>query len=249
MQGTRHSPEPPALPPRRSSPATTSLAAPSPRPLPRPPPSPPPRPPQRSSSLRSPTKNAMDRKKDLDGKSELINNVKKFLDQTSDKQNRIAKEKIELYQRKKTPGDGYEKKEIIPSHITFCYMCNYYKSKIHFCSAVKKYVNIDERNCVVIKGNTQSSIEGYEEMRTAGWRTKTFATRQEMKQWMRNRVTFLSVWDPLIKENFITSVYDFKKYGEITSVEKAKKKLEKEKNPAGHVCQKFRVSKLCFRMC
>ena len=78
MQGTRHSPEPPALPPRRSSTATTSLAAPSPRPLPRPPPSPPPRPPQRSSSLKSSTKNAMDRKKDLDEKSELIKNVKKF---------------------------------------------------------------------------------------------------------------------------------------------------------------------------
>ena len=56
----RHSPEPPALPPRRSS---TSLATPWPRPLPRPPPSPPPRPPQRSSSLKSSTQNAVDRKK------------------------------------------------------------------------------------------------------------------------------------------------------------------------------------------
>ena len=96
MQGTRHSPEPPALPPRRSS---TSLATPWPRPLPRPPVSPTPRPPQRSSSLKS-SKNAMDRKKDLDGKSELIKNVTKFLDQKSEEQNRIAKEKIEIYQKK-----------------------------------------------------------------------------------------------------------------------------------------------------
>ena len=97
--------------------------------------------------------------------------------------------------------------------MTFCYMCKYYKTKIHFCSAVKKYVNIDERNCVVIEGDTASSIEGYEEMRTAGWRTKTFATRMAMKQWMRDRVACLSVWDPLTNENFLTSVYDFKKDG------------------------------------
>ena len=67
-------------------------------------------------------------------------------------------------------------------------------------------------------------------MRTAGWRTKTFATRQEMKQWMINRVTFWKVWDPLTKEDFVTSAYELKKYGERTAVAKAKEKLKKEKN-------------------
>ena len=114
-QGTRHSPEPPAVPPRRSSPAT------------------PPRPPLRSSSLWSPTKDAMDKKQYLGERSGIIENVKKFLDQTSAERNKMAKEKIELYQRKSTPGKGYEKKEMIPPHVTYCYMCNYYKAKIHFC--------------------------------------------------------------------------------------------------------------------
>ena len=101
----------------------------------------------------------MDRKKDLDGKSALIKNVSKFLDRTSEKQNRIAKEKIEIYQRKSTPGEGYEKKEIIPAHMIFCYMCRYYKAKIHYCSALKKYLNIDDRNLVFVEGNTQTLVE------------------------------------------------------------------------------------------
>ena len=179
-----HSPEPPALPPRRSS---TSLATPWPRPLPRPPASPPPRPPQRSSSLKS-SKNAMDRKKDLDGKSALIKNVTKFLDQKSEEQNRIAKKKIEIYQNKKTPGEGYEKKEVIPAHMIFCFICRYYKAKIHYCSALRKYVNIDDRNLVFVEGNTQSSVEGYEELRVGKFQTRMFDTRKEMKYWLNTLV-------------------------------------------------------------
>ena len=84
--------------------------------------------------------------------------------------------------------------------MTFCYMCRYHKAKIHFCSAVKKYVNIADRNLVLVEGNTHSSVEGYEELRFGKFRTKTFETRQEMKQWMLNKVTFWRVWDPLTRK-------------------------------------------------
>ena len=130
----------------------------------------------------------MDRNKDLDGKSELIKNVTKFLDQKSDKQNRIAKEKIEIYQKKSTPGEGYEKKEVIPAHMIFCCMCRYYKAKIHYCSALRKYVNIDDRNLVFVEGNTQSSVEGYEELRVGKFQTRMFDTRKEMKYWLNTLV-------------------------------------------------------------
>jgi len=179
-----HSPEPPVWPPLRSS---TSLATPWPRPLPRPPASPTPRPPQRSSSLKS-SKNAMDRKKDLDRKSALIKNVTTFLDQNSEEQNRIAKKKIEIYQKKSTPGEGYEKKEVVPAHMVFCFICKYYKAKIHYCSALGKYVNLDDRNLFFVEGDTQNSVEGFEELRVGKSQTWMFGTRSKMKEGLRDLV-------------------------------------------------------------
>jgi len=176
------SPEPPALPPRRSS---TLLATPWPRPLPRPPVDPPPTPPQRSSSLR-PSKNAMDRK--LEGKSTLMRNVTKFLDLKAEEQNRIAKKKIEIYHNKKTPGKGYEKKEVVPSHMVFCFICKYYKEKIHYCSALEKYVNLDDRNLFFVEGDTQNSVEGFEELRVGKSQIWMFGTRLKMKEGLKDLV-------------------------------------------------------------
>ena len=48
---------------------------------------------------------------------------------------------------------------------------------------------------------------------------------------MFNKVTFWRVWDPLTKERFRTSIYEYGKYGETTAIAKAKKKLEEEKSP------------------
>ena len=128
----------------------------------------------------------MDRKNDLEGKSTLMKNVTKFLDQKAEEQNRIAKKKIEIYQNKKTPGEGYEKKEVIPSHMVFCFICKYYKEKIHYCSALGKYVNLDDRNLFFVEGDTQNSVEGFEELRVGKFQTWMFETRFEMKQGLRD---------------------------------------------------------------
>lgn len=63
----------------------------------------------------------MDRKNNLEGRSTLMKNVTEFLDQKSEEQNRLARKKIEIYQNKKTPGRGYEKKEVIPAHMFFLF--------------------------------------------------------------------------------------------------------------------------------
>ena len=130
----------------------------------------------------------MDRKNYLEGKSTLMRNVTKFLDQKAEEQNRIAKKKIEIYQNKKTPGKGYEKKEVIPAHMVFCFMCKYYKDKIHYCSALGKYVNIDDRNLVFVEGDTQSSVEGFEELRVGKFQTWMFKPRDGMKEGLRDLV-------------------------------------------------------------
>ena len=132
----------------------------------------------------------MDRKKDLDGKSAMIKNVTNFLNQKSEEQNRIAKKKIEIYQNKRTPGEGYEKKEVIPARMIFCFVCRYYKAKIHYCSALRKYVNIDVCNLVFVEGDTQSSVEGYEELRYGKFQTWMFETRYEMKLGLKNLVGY-----------------------------------------------------------
>ena len=117
-----------------------------------------------------------------------MRNVTKFLDQKAEEQNRIAKKKIEIYQNKKTPGEGYEKREVIPAHMVFCFICKYYKEKIHYCSALEKYVNLDDRNLFFVEGDTQNSVEGFEELRVGKSQIWMFGTRLKMKEGLKDLV-------------------------------------------------------------
>ena len=45
---------------------------------------------------------------------------------------------------------------------------------------------------------------------------------------MFNKVTFWRVWDPLTEKKFRISTYELEKYGDTTTIAKAKKKLEEE---------------------
>ena len=117
-----------------------------------------------------------------------MRNVTKFLDLKAEEQNRIAKKKIEIYHNKKTPGKGYEKKEVIPSHMVFCFICKYYKEKIHYCSALEKYVNLDDRNLFFVEGDTQNSVEGFEELRVGKSQIWMFGTRLKMKEGLKDLV-------------------------------------------------------------
>ena len=72
--------------------------------------------------------------------------------------------------------------------MVFCFICKYYKAKIHYCSALGKYVNLDDRNLVFVEGDTQSSVEGYEELRYGKFQTWMFKTRYDMKEGLKDLV-------------------------------------------------------------
>ena len=131
-----------------------------------------------------------------------------------------------------------KKRKLFQPICFFCFMCKYYKDKIHYCSALGKYVNIDDKNLVFVEGYTHSSVEGYEELRVGKFRTWMFDTRNEMKYWLKNivkiRESDKKTWfekDPLTGDVLIQSLYERKKYGVTTARAKARKKLEEEKSP------------------
>ena len=86
--------------------------------------------------------------------SRMIENVTRFLNQATEQRNRKAEEQMKWEQIKNSPGPGYQRRQQIPAHVTFCYLCLAYKEKIHYCTNLKKYVNLDDKNLIMIEGDT-----------------------------------------------------------------------------------------------
>merc|ERR1712241_1205236 len=85
--------------------------------------------------------------------SKMLTNVTHFLERASKVKNKEAEDKLKWEQRCNSPGPGFQKSQLIPANVPFCFLCRLYKRKIHFCSALDKYVNIDVRNLIMLEGN------------------------------------------------------------------------------------------------
>ena len=72
-----------------------------------------------------------------------------------------------------------------PVSACFCLLCRAYKRKLHFCSALDKYVNIDERQMLLMEGGTAAEVEGLD---SNTGKCTVFENRRIMKYYLFNRV-------------------------------------------------------------
>ena len=67
----------------------------------------------------------------------------------------------------------------------FCLLCLAYKEKIHYCANLRKYVNIDDKNLILLEGVNADEVEGI--FSNTG-KCTVFETRKEMRTYLLNRV-------------------------------------------------------------
>ena len=119
-------------------------------------------------------------------KGSMIENATSFLNRATEQRNREAEEKRKWELIKNSPGRGFQRSQHIPANVPFCLLCRAYKKKIHFCSALDKYVNIDDRNLIMLEGDTADEVEGL--ISNTGKKCYMFETRKEMKNYLFERV-------------------------------------------------------------
>ena len=73
----------------------------------------------------------------------------------------------------------FQKDQVIPRGVVFCFMCKLYKQKIHFCDTMQKYYNLDYQNLLMIHGNKPEQVEGLKENMTRT--TVVYSTIREMR--------------------------------------------------------------------
>ena len=117
--------------------------------------------------------------------SRMLTNVTQFLEQASEIKNKEAEEKLKWEQICNSPGPGFQRGQLIPANVPFCLLCRAYKKKIHFCSALDKYVNIDDRNLIMLEGDTAAAVEGL--VCNTG-KCTMFETRKIMKYYLVSRI-------------------------------------------------------------
>ena len=67
--------------------------------------------------------------------NKMINNIKTFLDREA---NTRRPQTDTTYDRKEDQlGHNYEKEQIIPRGVLFCFMCSLYRKKIHYCEVME----------------------------------------------------------------------------------------------------------------
>jgi len=124
----------------------------------------------------------------LESKDQMIKHATRFLDQAIEQKSRDAENKMKWEKVKTTPGMGFQKNQTIPNNVPFCLLCKAYKSKIHYCTGVNKYLNLDDRNLVLIEGVNADEVEG--RFSNTG-KCTMFGTKREMRTYL---------WDRAIKE-------------------------------------------------
>jgi len=121
----------------------------------------------------------------LQPKDQMLKQATRFLDKASVQMCRDAENKQKWEKITNTPGKGFQKNQSIPNNVPFCLLCLAYKNKIHYCSAVNKYINLDERSLVMIEGVNAEEVEG----RFSNTGTcRIFETKKEMRTYLCNRV-------------------------------------------------------------
>jgi len=121
----------------------------------------------------------------LQPKDQMLKQATRFLDKASEQMCRDAENKQKWEKVRNTPGRGFQKNQSIPNNVPFCLLCLAYKNKIHYCSAVNKYINLDERSLVMIEGVNAEEVEG----RFSNTGTcRIFETKKEMRTYLCNRV-------------------------------------------------------------
>ena len=121
----------------------------------------------------------------LQPKDQMLKQATRFLDKASVQMCRDAENKQKWEKVRNTPGRGFQKNQSIPNNVPFCLLCLAYKNKIHYCSAVNKYINLDERSLVMIEGVNAEEVEG----RFSNTGTcRIFETKKEMRTYLCNRV-------------------------------------------------------------
>jgi len=120
----------------------------------------------------------------LESKDQMIKHATRFLDQAIEQKSRDAENKMKWEKVKTTPGMGFQKNQTIPNNVPFCLLCKAYKSKIHYCTGVNKYLNLDDRNLVLIEGVNADEVEG--RFSNTG-KCTMFGTKREMRTYLWSR--------------------------------------------------------------
>lgn len=121
----------------------------------------------------------------LQPKDQMLKQATRFLGKASEQMCRDAENKQKWEKVRNTPGRGFQKDQSIPNNVPFCVMCMAYKNKIHYCSAVNKYINLDVRSLVMIEGVNAEEVEG--RFSNTG-KCRIFETKKEMRTYLCNRV-------------------------------------------------------------
>ena len=73
----------------------------------------------------------------------------------------------------------------LPHNSTFCLLCRAYTPRVHYCVALNRYVNVDERQMLLIEGDTEAEVVG---MENNTGKATLFENRRIMKFVLFNRV-------------------------------------------------------------
>merc|ERR1712226_1748914 len=92
--------------------------------------------------------------------------------------------KLERDRMCNTPGPGFEQNLFIPPYITFCFICHQYKGRIHYCIETGSYINIDDKNMLILQGESAASVEGKS---SKPKKVNSFKSRWDMREYMSNK--------------------------------------------------------------
>jgi len=120
-------------------------------------------------------------------KGSMIENAIRFLDKATEQMTRDAENKLKWEKVKNTSMRGFQKSQHIPENVPFCLLCLAYKEKIHYCANLRKYVNIDDKNLILLEGVNADEVAGI--FSNTG-KCTMFETRKEMRTYLyrRNRI-------------------------------------------------------------
>ena len=108
-------------------------------------------------------------------KETMIEKVKEFLDKANTGKPHVRKE---IDQCSECQLENYQREQIVPRGILFCYMCKMYREKIHYCTKMKYFYNIDYQNLIIIEGNNPDEVEA---THARGGRVEMFDSLKDMR--------------------------------------------------------------------
>ena len=97
----------------------------------------------------------------------------------------------------------YQRRQIVPREVLFCYCCRLYKEKIHYCTRTLTYLNIDYHNLCLFEGNNPDEVEG---THARGGRVEMFDSLKEMRNYLTKlRLTKIEK----LKVDFYEQMYEY----------------------------------------